>query len=758
MAPDILDGLNPKQREAVETIDGSILIVAGPGSGKTRVITHRIAYLVQVCGVRPYRIAAVTFTNKAAREMRQRLVALLGQDSQEMTVSTFHAFCAMVLRREGQTIGLDRDFAIYDSDDQVALIKRSMKEVNVDPKEFAPRAIQSRISSAKSQLIGAEGFGMAVGSYFEEIVLRVYERYEELLERASSVDFDDLLFKTYLLFHGSPETAQKYRDRYVHLMIDEFQDTNIAQYAIAKQLSETYRNLCVVGDPDQSIYSWRNADPRNILSFQSDFPEAKVITLEENYRSTKTILDAAHELIALNRDRVEKDLRTSNDRGVPVVISEQYDGPEEAQAVIQEVDRLGRDEGYTRGDVAIMYRVNAQSRDLEVSCQRYGVPYQLVGSTRFYQRQEIKDLAAYLRLLANPDDDVSFARVVNVPARGIGQRSLDQLTRLARDSGTSLYATVEQVAEPGDEDGNAGLALSARPLRALTDFRQLILSLALESETLDLVDLIDLVLKSSGYKQHIQDEAERGEDRWENIQEFRNSARDFLDLQGREALTAFLESVSLVSDTDNLEEKSDALTLITLHQAKGLEFPVVFMVGMEEGLLPHFRSLDDDAKMEEERRLCYVGFTRAKERLYLHRAFRRGFRGGSGPSSPSRFLSDIPQKLIVTASTARGDFRRRVGPLSPGYKTAGATPAHVGGPSLATAKAGVAAGQGPELPGTADKPTLATGDKVRHATFGEGVVTATKPSKGDVEVTVAFTDGQGVRRLLLSVAPLEKTE
>ena len=758
MAPDILDGLNPKQREAVETIDGPILIVAGPGSGKTRVITHRIAYLVQVCGVRPYRIAAVTFTNKAAREMRQRLVSLLGQDSQDMTVSTFHAFCAMVLRREGQTIGLDRDFAIYDSDDQVALIKRSMKEVNVDPKEFAPRAIQSRISSAKSQLIGAEGFGMAVGSYFEEIVLRVYERYEELLERASSVDFDDLLLKTYLLFHGSPETAQKYRDRYVHLMIDEFQDTNIAQYAIAKQLSETYRNLCVVGDPDQSIYSWRNADPRNILSFQSDFPEAKVITLEENYRSTKTILDAAHELIALNRDRVEKDLRTSNDRGVPVVISEQYDGPEEAQAVIQEVDRLGRDEGYTRGDVAIMYRVNAQSRDLEVSCQRYGVPYQLVGSTRFYQRQEIKDLAAYLRLLTNPDDDVSFARVANVPARGIGQRSLDQLTRLARDSGTSLYATVEQVAEPGDEDGNGGLALSARPLRALTDFRQLILSLALESETLDLVDLIDLVLKSSGYKQHIQDEAERGEDRWENIQEFRNSARDFLDLQGKEALTAFLESVSLVSDTDNLEEKSDALTLITLHQAKGLEFPVVFMVGMEEGLLPHFRSLDDDAKMEEERRLCYVGFTRAKERLYLHRAFRRGFRGGSGPSSPSRFLSDVPQKLIVTASTARGDVRRRVGTLSPGYKTAGATPAHVGGLGLATAKAGVAAGQGPELPGTADKPTLATGDKVRHATFGEGIVTATKPSKGDVEVTVAFTDGQGVRRLLLSVAPLEKTE
>ena len=758
MAPDILDGLNPKQREAVETIDGPILIVAGPGSGKTRVITHRIAYLVQVCGVRPYRIAAVTFTNKAAREMRQRLVSLLGQDSQEMTVSTFHAFCAMVLRREGQTIGLDRDFAIYDSDDQVALIKRSMKEVNVDPKEFAPRAIQSRISSAKSQLIGAEGFGMAVGSYFEEIVLRVYERYEELLERASSVDFDDLLLKTYLLFHGSPETAQKYRDRYVHLMIDEFQDTNIAQYAIAKQLSETYRNLCVVGDPDQSIYSWRNADPRNILSFQSDFPEAMVITLEENYRSTKTILDAAHELIALNRDRVEKDLRTSNDRGVPVVISEQYDGPEEAQAVIQEVDRLGRDEGYTRGDVAIMYRVNAQSRDLEVSCQRYGVPYQLVGSTRFYQRQEIKDLAAYLRLLANPDDDVSFARVVNVPARGIGQRSLDQLTRLARDSGTSLYAMVEQVAEPGDEDGNGGLALSARPLRALTDFRQLILSLALESKTLDLVDLIDLVLKSSGYKQHIQDEAERGEERWENIQEFRNSARDFLDLQGREALTAFLESVSLVSDTDNLEEKSDALTLITLHQAKGLEFPVVFMVGMEEGLLPHFRSLVDDAKMEEERRLCYVGFTRAKERLYLHRAFRRGFRGGSGPSSPSRFLSDIPQKLIVTASTARGDFRRRVGTLSPGYKTAGATPAHVGGPGLATAKAGVAAGQGPELSGTADKPTLATGDKVRHATFGEGIVTATKPSKGDVEVTVAFADGQGVRRLLLSVAPLEKTE
>ena len=753
MTTDILEALNPKQREAVEAIDGPVLIVAGPGSGKTRVITHRIAYLVQVCGVSPYRIAAVTFTNKAAREMRERLGPLLGHGAGDLTVGTFHGFCSRVLRLEGQHIGLDRDFVIYDDTDQVAAMKRAMKEVEVDPKQFAPRAVQSAISSAKSQLIGAEGFGLSLKSYFDEIVHRVYERYEQILSQSSAVDFDDLLMKTHFLFANVAEAAAKYQDRYVHFMIDEFQDTNVAQYAIAKQLSEKYRNLCVVGDPDQSIYSWRNADIRNILSFQSDYPEAKVVPLEENYRSTQTILDASQELIAPNQERVEKDLWTSNGRGVPIAVGESYTEQEEAQFVISELERLVGDEAYTRRDVAVMYRVNAQSRALEQACQRYGVPYQVVGSLRFFQRQEIKDLAAYLRLIANPDDDVSFARVVNLPLRGIGQRTLDELTRLARDAGTSMFTAIDGIPSREDGGGQAAGQFAARSARALADFKRLVQGLTSESEHVNLVDLIDLVLERTGYRRHVLEEAERGEERWENLQEFRNSARDYLELGVGDGLTAFLESISLVSDTDNLEEKADAVTLITLHQAKGLEFAVVFIVGMEEGILPHIRSIDNPAQMEEERRLCYVGVTRAKERLYLHRAFRRGFRGASEPSIPSRFLADIPQKLIVAP---RSKEREAVvsDRWTPG--TLRRTPVEARGRRSGNGVAGAArhrAGDTQEL-----KPSLATGDKVRHATFGDGIVMETKPSGGDVEVTVVFKDGKGIKRLLLSFAPLEKVE
>ncbi|MCH7745680.1 MAG: UvrD-helicase domain-containing protein, partial [Chloroflexi bacterium] len=421
MTTDILAGLNSKQREAVETVEGPLLIIAGPGSGKTRVITHRIAYLVRVAGVTPYRIAAVTFTNKAAREMRLRLDALLGPAARDLTAGTFHSFCAMILRREGGNIGLNNNFAIYDDSDQVSLIKRSMKEVDVDPKRFSPRAIQSAMSSAKSVLLGVEGFGMKKETYFDEIVHRVYERYDHLISQSGAVDFDDLLLKTYFLFENFPDVAKKYQERYVHFMIDEFQDTNVVQYAIARQLSQTYRNLCVVGDPDQSIYSWRNADIRNILSFQSDYAEAKTIALEENYRSTQTILDAAQNVIAPNSQRVEKNLWTKNGQGVPIVLKEEYNEQDEARFVVKEIQNLTRNKGYDLGDIAVMYRVNAQSRALEESCLRYGVPYQVVGGQKFYQRQEVKDVAAYLRLVANPHDDVALARVVNVPTRGIGQ-------------------------------------------------------------------------------------------------------------------------------------------------------------------------------------------------------------------------------------------------------------------------------------------------------------------------------------------------
>ena len=749
MATDILEGLNPKQREAVETIDGPLLIVAGPGSGKTRVITHRIAYLVRVCGVRPHRIAALTFTNKAAREMRHRLGELLGLAVKDLTAGTFHAFCAMILRREGEAIGLNRDFAIYDDADQVDLIKRSMKELEIDPKRFAPRAVLSTISSAKSELIGTEGFGLRRENYFDEVVLRVYERYQDLLAQSSAVDFDDLLFRTHSLFERVPEVADKYQNRYVHFMIDEFQDTNVAQYAIARQMTKAHRNLCVVGDPDQSIYSWRNADIRNILSFQQDYPESKVIALEENYRSTQTILDAARKVIVPNTQRVEKDLWTNNGKGVPIVVNEGYNEQEEAQFVVSEIGNLtgqglkgGGKAGCTLGEVAVMYRVNAQSRALEEACLRYGMPYQVVGGLKFYQRQEVKDVAAYLRLVANPNDDVALSRVVNVPSRGIGQRTLDELTRMARAAETSLFSAIGRVTVARDE--GTELPMTPRAARSLIDFRRLIEGLAEQRDSVDLVELIDLVLERSGYKRHLEEEANRGEERLENIQEFRSAARDFLELGVQEALTAFLENVSLVSDIDSFEERPDAITLITLHQAKGLEFRAVFIVGMEEGILPHQRSIDsgDPAEMEEERRLCYVGVTRAKERLYLLRAFRRrGFRGGSMPSIPSRFLADIPQDLIVSPPR----------PAARASASAGWTRSAAGGRRGAEGEAGVGNGASP-----APAPGIATGDKVRHAKFGDGIVMACAPSGGDFEVTVFFKEEQGVKRLLLGFANLEK--
>ena len=570
MPTDLLADLNDRQREAVQAIEGPLLIIAGPGSGKTRVVTHRIAYLVQTVGVAPYRIAAVTFTNKAAREMRERLAGLMGPRAEKVVAGTFHAFCVMVLRREGEKLGLDRDFSIYDDTDQLSVIKRCMNEVDIDPKQFAPRAILTAISGAKSQLIDVDGFARQGESPFDELVLPVYRRYDELLWQSSALDFDDILTKTYLLLDRFPEVADKLRNRYVHLMVDEFQDTNVAQYAIAKQLAKDHRNLCVVGDPDQAIYSWRHADIRNILSFQHDFPEAKIVALEENYRSTQTILDAARKLIQPNEQRVDKGLWTSNDGGGPIVVTESYNDREEAQYVVRELERLVREDSFSRSEVAVMYRVNAQSRALEEACLRYGIPYQLVGSLRFYHRQEIKDVVSYLRLIANHDDDVSFARVVNVPLRGIGERTMDEITRAGRDAGVSIFAAVDEQA-PDREGPVVGAQIATRSMKALRDFRDLVLGIASDTESMDLLELFDAVLERTGYKKHTLEVAERGEERWENIQELRSVASDFVHLGVREGITAFLESVSLVSDVDNMEEKADAVTLITLHQAKGLE-------------------------------------------------------------------------------------------------------------------------------------------------------------------------------------------
>ncbi len=707
---DVLEGLNAAQREAVEVIEGPLLILAGPGSGKTRVIAHRVAYLIKVWGISPYHILAVTFTNKAAREMKERLYQLLGSSVDDLTLGTFHAICARILRRDGGHIGVDPRFVIYDDDDELALVKRSLQELDLDPKRYLPRIVLSAISAAKSRLIAPEYY--VNNSYFDEVVQRVYQRYQNLLEESKALDFDDLLMKAVYLFRQCPEVLAKYQQRYYHVLIDEFQDTNVAQYVLAKQLAGGYRNICVVGDPDQSIYSWRFADMRNIMSFERDYPDAKVVYLEQNYRSTKTILEVAQRVISANSQRKEKGLWTENELGVPITIAETYTEQEEAQSVVSEVEKLTTKEHFKRGDCAVLYRTNAQSRAIEEAFIRYGIPYKLVGGTRFYERREVRDLIAYLRLIHNPYDSVSLLRIINVPPRGIGQRTTDELSHWAKGLSLPVYAALQTLA-----DENETSPFSPRSIKALTSFMNILNELIIESKELNVVELFDLVLERSGYKEYIMDRDD-GEDRWDNILELRTVANDYRHLAPEDSLSSFLEGVALVSDVDSYDEKIDAVTLITLHAAKGLEFPVVFIVGTEEGLLPHRKSFDDPDQMEEERRLCYVGITRAMERLYLVRAFRRSLMGSSGPTLPSRFLLDIPSHLVITPT---------------GHARESAVQ-----PTLTT------------------KAPLNAGDHVRHTFFGEGIVINCLPTKDDHEVTVAFKGDAGLKRLLLSLAPLEK--
>ena len=773
MPDNILTALNPRQREAVETISGPVLIVAGPGSGKTRVITHRIAHLIKNCGVDPFRIVALTFTNKAAREMEQRLFGTSEKDTSApllgwtirdrgLTVSTFHSFCVRVLRRYGDRLGLQKDFSIYDQSDQTSLVNRAMEELDINVKQFSPGKVLPAISGAKSRLIDVEGYGLKKADYFEEIVHRVYEKYEDLLAQSSAVDFDDLILKTHTLLREHSDVAESYRDRYVHVMVDEFQDTNVAQYEIAKQLTGEYRNLCVVGDPDQSIYSWRNADIRNIDRFQEDF-NAQRIFLEQNYRSTETILEAAQKVIASNTARWEQKLFTANGRGDSITDYEKYDENDEAQFVVSEIESLVPSR-YKWSDIAVMYRVKAMSRALEEMCLRYDVPYHLVGSVQFYQRQEIKDLVSYLRLIANHNDDVSFRRIVNIPARGIGQRTMSELTRLAWELGTSLYAAIDETAEMLKRPGNYVAPLPARSINALQDFKAMIDDLTDKSAEYEPAALIDAVLKRTGYGDYIENDAEHGEERLDNIRELQTVVKELLEYGEEDSLTAFLERVSLVSDADNVGESPDAVTLITLHQAKGLEFPVVFIVGMEEGIMPHMRSIDsgDPAQIEEERRLCYVGVTRAKKKLYLLRTFRRGFRGRSGsiPSTESRFLKDIPLELRDKPNL--GPARRRLSgqEIRPTSQSSTSRSEHASERVVPQADTPVIRRRrrAADVAPPSARLALNTGDRVRHKTFGEGIVTEAKAARGDTEVTVAFKDGHGVKRLLLSFAPLEKVE
>ena len=747
---ELLEGLNPAQKEAVETVDGPLLIVAGPGSGKTRVITHRIAYLVREYGINPYNILAMTFTNKAAKEMRERLERLVGSRSDAMTVGTFHSFCAKLLRWDGQVLGLESNYSIYDADDQLKILKESMELADVDPKKFAPRAVLGTISKAKNMLWDSQAFAKNVDldNYFEETCSRVYKHYEEALTRNNSLDFDDLLMKSVQLLREFPEVRQKYQNRYKYIMVDEFQDTNIAQYQLAKFLGEVHHNICVVGDPDQSIYSWRSADIRNILSFQQDHANSKTITLDQNYRSTSTILDAAKNLISINGQRIQKDLFTDNSKGELVQVREAYDEGEEAAFVVSESARLVREEGFKPGDCAIMYRVNAQSRALEEACLHRGTKYRLVGGVRFYKRREVKDLMAYLHMVFNPLDDINLGRVINIPPRGIGAKSMQVLADYARVKGYGLFEAMQDIAAARLGGEECPVDVTKRAATSFADFAVTMEKLIGQSQTLPVVDLVDRVLEDTRFKYYIQESDDSPQERWENILELRNMAQEFNAEAPPDGLATLLERLSLVADVDNYEDEEDSITLITLHQAKGLEFPVVFIVGMEEGILPHSRSLDSEDQMEEERRLCYVGMTRAEKRLYLTRAFHRTVYGSSMAGLASRFLRDIPPELITSGTgTGAGTIERGTGNKADG--------------GFAPKRPSWNAWQPPtpivnrDHPVT-ERPTLALGDSVRHSSFGEGVVTSLEITAADTEVTIQFAGGVGVKRLLLSFAPLEK--
>ncbi len=704
-----LADLNDAQREAVLQTEGPVLVVAGAGSGKTRVLTHRVAHLIGAIGAKPNEILAITFTNKAAEEMRTRLYDQLGREARGLWVLTFHAASGRILRREAPRLGYRTNFTIYDQADQVRLVKNVLEELERDTKRFVPRGIHAQISNAKNQLITPDEYRARVASFYDQTVAEVYDLYQRRLHASNAVDFDDIIMLTVEVLERFPEARQKWQNAFGYILVDEYQDTNHAQYRLLQLLAEKHMNVFAVGDPDQSIYAFRGADIRNIMEFEHDFPGTRVIALEQNYRSTNAILEAANALIVNNRERKPKNLFSDLGLGDPVHIIEVEDEHAEARFVAAEIAGLV-EEGFNGDEIAVFYRTNAQSRVLEDVLVRQGVAYQVIGGPRFYERAEVKDVIAYLQVLDNPYDSVSLLRIANRPRRGIGDTSLARLQSYANAHGISLWEALEFPEEAG---------VGAAPVRAVTSLRNLIQSLQAGALDRPVADVVEDVLERSGYLEGL--EAERtveAQGRIENLQELVGVAREYLEQAEEPTLSSFLQEISLYSDQDAIRGEGSLVTLMTLHNAKGLEFRAVFMIGVEEGIFPHARSIEEQG-IEEERRLAYVGMTRAKERLTLLHASSRSLYGGRSHNLPSRFLDEIASEHVE---------RER---LTPGSWTA--------------TSRGVA-------PRT-DVPTLSTGDSVRHGTLGEGVVTSMEA--GGV-VVVRFASDGSERRLMLDYAPLEK--
>ncbi|MGG1558460.1 DNA helicase PcrA [Geobacillus thermoleovorans] len=716
----LLAHLNKEQQEAVKTTEGPLLIMAGAGSGKTRVLTHRIAYLMAEKQVAPWNILAITFTNKAAREMKERVQALLGGAAEDVWISTFHSMCVRMLRRDIDRIGINRNFSILDPTDQLSVIKAILKDKNIDPKKFEPRTILATISGAKNDLLTPEQFAKRASTYYEKIVGDVYQEYQQRLLRNHSLDFDDLIMTTIHLFDRVPDVLQYYQYKFQYIHIDEYQDTNRAQYTLVKKLADRFQNICAVGDADQSIYRWRGADIRNILSFERDYPNAKVILLEQNYRSTKRILQAANEVIAHNVNRKPKRLWTENPEGKPIVYYEAMNEVDEAQFVARRIQEAVESGERRYRDFAVLYRTNAQSRVIEEMFLKANIPYQIVGGLKFYDRKEIKDILAYLRVIANPDDDLSLLRIINVPKRGIGASTIDKLVRYAAEHELSLFEALGELEMIG---------FSAKTAGALAAFRSQLEQWTQLQEYVSVTELVEEVLDKSGYREMLK--AERtieAQSRLENLDEFLSVTKHFENVSDDKSLIAFLTDLALISDLDELNgtdqaAEGDAVVFMTLHAAKGLEFPVVFLIGMEEGIFPHLRSLENEDEMEEERRLAYVGITRAEEELVLTNAQMRTLFGNIQMNRPSRFLDEIPAHLLETVSRGKPSVSR-------------------------SASARLQAGGAIRV--------WKVGDRANHRKWGIGTVVSVRGEGDDQELDIAFPSPIGIKRLLAKFAPIEK--
>lgn len=724
MSDKILESLNDKQKEAASHHLGPLIIIAGAGSGKTRALTHRVAYLIEQFKVAPYNILAVTFTNKAANEMKERIKHLLKDSnlSSEPNVGTFHSTCVRILRRNLHHLDYENNFTIYDAADQQILMKRLMEEQHIDPKQVNPKAVLGHISNAKSELIGPEKYRSMASNYFTERVAELYGPYQNSLRKNNALDFDDLIMQTIELFKTCPEVLDYYQEKFKFICVDEYQDTNHAQYILIKMLAEKYRNICVIGDSDQSIYSWRGADIRNILEFEKDYPDAKIVLMEQNYRSTHVILDAAHEVIVKNRNRKDKKLWTQREGGEKITLVEARNERHEGEIVAEKIRDLTRDyESPVYSNYVVLYRTNAQSRAIEEVFLRYGIPYKIVGGIKFYARKEVKDMIAYLRAVQNPADSVSLLRIINTPPRKIGTRTIELLQLFANKNGLTLIEAMRLCEEIPE--------LNEGKTKHILKFVKLIDKLKKANEEFPASGVIKHALESTGYKEFIFDGTPEGQARYENIAELISVASKYDMLDPGVSLNVFLEEIALIADIDTVDEKDNAVILMTVHSAKGLEFDTVFIIGLEEGIFPHSRSMLEPEELEEERRLMYVAITRAMERLYLVHARQRMLYGETQSNAPSQFIYDIPEKFIERY----GEPRTHISVGSIGSIGSKPVPAEDVSPTI----------------------DLRDGDKVIHMTFGQGVVVSVQ---GEV-ATIGFKDpAVGVKRLALSVAPLVKIE